>query len=185
MYCPRCAEQNLDNVKFCRACGTNLETVALALSDQYHPSKVSEDIDEELKPEKSWIEKRKEGVDGIIKGAGLMGASLLIGIALGIFSNTADWIIIWVGLAGWMACWGFISLVSGIGALIESRFLLRQLGQTASGTSAQTPQALPANDQRMFPDTPVTPLLSPPPSVTEHTTKTLNKPHHQTSKQVS
>ncbi|MBA2732993.1 MAG: zinc-ribbon domain-containing protein, partial [Acidobacteria bacterium] len=31
MYCPRCSAQNLDDAKFCRACGTNLETVALAL----------------------------------------------------------------------------------------------------------------------------------------------------------
>ncbi len=175
MYCPRCAEQNLDNVKFCRACGTNLETVALALSDQYHRSKLSEDNDEDLKPEKSWLEKRREGVDGLVKGAGLMGASLLIGVALGIFSNTADWIIIWAGLAGWMACWGFISLVSGIGALIESRFLLRQLGQTASVTAASTAQPLSADDPRRLPDTPATPMLSPPSSVTEHTTKTLNK----------
>ena len=185
MYCPRCAAQNLDDAKFCRACGTNLETVALALSDQYHPSRLSEDQDEELKPEKSWLEKRKEGVDGIVKGTGLMGASLLIGIALGIFSNAPDWIIIWAGLAGWMACWGFISLVSGIGALIESRFLLRQLGQPASGTSAQTSQALPTNDLGTLPETLATPMLFPPPSVTEHTTKTLNKPHQQTSKQVS
>ena len=31
MYCPRCATQNLDGSKFCRACGTNLETIAIAL----------------------------------------------------------------------------------------------------------------------------------------------------------
>ena len=39
MFCPRCAAQNLDDAKFCRACGTNLETVALALADKYHPAK--------------------------------------------------------------------------------------------------------------------------------------------------
>jgi hypothetical protein len=184
MYCPRCATQNLDDIKFCRACGTNLETVALALSDQQHPVKLSKDEDEEPKPEKSWLEKRKEGMDGIVKGTGLMGASLLIGIALGLFSNAPDWIIIWAGLAGWMACWGFISMVSGIGALAEARFLRRQLGQTANRSTAPIAQTLPSGHQAMLPDALDTPKLSPP-SVTEHTTKPLNKQHQQTSKQAS
>jgi zinc-ribbon domain len=175
MYCPRCAAQNLDDVKFCRACGTNLETVALALSDQHHLTWLSKDEDEEAETANSWLEKRSEGMNGIIKGIGLMGASLLIGVALGLFSNAPDWIIIWAALAGWMACWGFISLVSGIGALIESRFLLRQLGQTASGTAAPTVQPLSSADSRLLPDALDSPELSPPPSITEQTTKPLNK----------
>ena len=185
MFCPRCATQNLDDVKFCRACGTNLETVALALSDQYHPANLSKDEDEEPETEKSWLEKRREAMDGIVKGIGLMGASLLIGVALGLFSNVPDWIIIWVGLAGWMACWGFISIVSGIGALADSRFMRRQLGQAPGGTAALTDQPLSSVDPKMLPDTSAIPMLSPPPSITEHTTKPLDKQHQQTSKQVS
>ncbi len=185
MYCPRCAAQNLDDVKFCRACGTNLETVALALSSQHHPATLTQDTDEEPETEKSWLEKRREGMDGIVKGTGLMGASLLIGVALGLFSNAPDWIIIWAALAGWMACWGFISLVSGIGALAESRFLRRQLGQTASATPASTTQSLSSSEQRMLPDTSATPMLSTPPSVTEHTTRPLNKQRQPASKQIS
>ncbi len=38
MFCPRCAAQNLDDAKFCRACGTNLESIALALSGRYLPA---------------------------------------------------------------------------------------------------------------------------------------------------
>lgn len=177
MYCPHCAAQNLDDAKFCRACGTNLETVALALSGKHHAAKPSKDKGEEPKPEKSWLEKRREGMDGIIKGAGLLGASLLVGVALGLFSHAPDWIIIWAGLAGWMACWGFISLVSGIGALMESRFMLRQLGQTTGGTTAPTSQTLSAGDAAMLPDTLPAPALSPPPSVTEQTTQPLSKQH--------
>ncbi len=179
MYCPRCAAQNLDDVKFCRACGTNLETVALALSDQHHPARLSRDKDEEPETEQSWLDKRREGMDGIVKGTGLMGASLLIGIALGLFSNAPDWIIIWAALAGWMACWGFISLVSGIGALAESRFLRRQLGQTTNGDTTPTAQTLSSAAQRMLHDALDVPKPSPPPSVTENTTKPLNKQHQQ------
>jgi zinc-ribbon domain len=184
MYCPRCAAQNLDDVKFCRACGTNLEMVALALSDQHHPAKLSKGKDEEPETEKSWLEKRREGMDGIVKGTGLMGASLLIGVALGLFSNAPDWIIIWAALAGWMACWGFISMVSGIGALAESRFMRRQLGQTASASTAPAAQPLSSGNRAMLPDALDTPKLSHPPSVTEQTTQPLTK-QHQTSKQVS
>lgn len=173
MYCPRCATQNLDDAKFCRACGTNLETVALALSDQYHPATGGVDEDKIAKTEKSWLEKRSEGVGNIFKGAGLLGASLLIGVALGLFSNQADWIIIWVGLVGWMACWGFISLTSGIHALIESRFMARQLKETATGAALQSS---PIDNPKLLSEVPTTNRLSLQPSVTEHTTELLTNP---------
>src|SRR5262245_40859245 len=32
MYCPRCATQNIESAKFCRACGANLSLVSQALS---------------------------------------------------------------------------------------------------------------------------------------------------------
>ncbi len=32
MFCPRCAEQNLDDAKYCRACGANVSLVPQALS---------------------------------------------------------------------------------------------------------------------------------------------------------
>jgi hypothetical protein len=185
MFCPRCATQNLDDVKFCRACGTNLETVALALSGQKTSAITGKDKNKKSKSEKSWLERRREGVDGIVKGIGLTAASLLIGLALGLFSNVADWIIIWVGLAGWMACWGVIELVSGIGALADSRFMRRLLAETASETPAPIDQPLSSGNQGMLPDRSIAPALStPPPSVTEQTTQPLTK-QHQTSKQVS
>lgn len=171
MYCPRCATQNLDDAKFCRACGTNLETVALALNDQYHPP--NREANEE-QAEKSWLEKRSEGTGKIVKGAGLLGASLLIGVALGLFSNQADWIIIWVGLVGWMACWGFIELTSGIHALYESGFMARQLKEKAAGTPLQSS---PGAEPKRLPDAPTTNRLAIPPSVTERTTELLtNQP---------
>lgn len=173
MYCPRCAAQNLDDAKFCRACGTNLKAVALALADESHPAQRG--VDEE-QAERNWLEKRSEGTGAITKGAGLMGASLLIGVALGLFSNAPDWIIIWVGLAGWMACWGFISLTNGIHALMQSRFMARQLKQQARATMAQSS----VGDEKLLNDAPVTNKLSFQPSVTEPTTELLtNQPPGQ------
>ena len=182
MYCPRCAAQNLDDAKFCRACGTNLEVVALALADKNKPARTSKDEDEGAK--KNWMEKRSEGVGDLVKGAGLMVASLLIGIALGLFSNQPDWIVIWLGTAGWMACWGVISLSSGIRALLESKFMLRQMGLTAKGIAAPAAEQLSLDDARTIPSVLDTPRLSPPPSVTEQTTVPLTK-QHSTSKDAS
>jgi hypothetical protein len=173
--CPRCAAQNLDDAKFCRACGTNLETVALALADQYHPDSKSRD-------EEAWLEKRGEGVGSIVKEVGLLAASLLIGVALGLFSNQPDWIIMWAGLAGWMACWGVISLTSGISALMESKFMLRLMEQKAGGTAASAIQAASVNATAMLPGMSATNRLPSGPSVTEQTTELLAK-QPPTSKQ--
>ena len=162
MYCPRCAAQNLDDAKFCRGCGTNLETVALALSGGLEPAR------EVAESSKDWLSVRHEGVQKIIKGTGLLGASLVIGAALGLFSNTNDWIIIWMIFVGWMAAWGVIALVSGIGSLTEARFLKKRLEQS------QRPY-LPGHSTELItaelpPSQLVTPL-----SVTEHTTRSLSQ----------
>ena len=173
MFCPRCAAQNLDDAKFCRACGTNLETVALALADQYHPEKKKSDRDQD--PTERWLETRKKGVNKIVTGIGLLVSSLLIGVALAIFSNEPDWIIIWTVLCGWMACLGIISTLSGTARLVESRFLRRQLGQP-SGAAAPPVQPLPAGDRVIINDALTSPMLRPQSSVTEHTTTRLIKP---------
>lgn len=161
MYCPRCAAQNLDDAKFCRGCGTSLETVGLALSGQYHPAE-AEGV------AKDWLSIRHQGVQKMIRAAGLLGASLLIGVALGLFSNTNDWIFVWMVFAGWMGVWGVISLVGGIGSFAEARFLQERMeqsqghyvgGRSREFTTAELPPAQPG-----------IPL-----SVTEHTTRALPK----------
>ena len=160
MYCPRCAAQNLDDAKFCRGCGTSLETVALALSGQFQVAANSGEFP------KDWLAVRHEGVQRLIRGIGLLGAALLIGVALGLFSDTNDWIIIWLVFVGWMAAWGVISLVSGIGSMAEAKFLQKRIeqsqghylgGRSREFSTAELPPAQPGM----------------PLSVTEHTTRAL------------
>ena len=162
MYCPRCAAQNLDDAHFCRGCGTNLETVVLALSGQLP---VERDDDS-----KDWLAIRHEGVQKLIRATGLLGAALLIGAALGLFSDTNDWIIIWLIFVGWMAAWGVISFVSGIGSLTEARFVRRRVEQSSIGS---LPERSPE-----FATAQLTPSRLPL-SVTEHTTKSLSQ--HQSA----
>src|SRR4030095_9737295 len=178
MYCPRCATQNLDGAKFCRGCGTNLETVALALAQQLDAAQTNEDAARRSKAGK--LEKRNEGLAKIVRGSGLICASALVGAALALFSNKPDWIIIWMIFAGWLACWGVIWFVSGVAALIESGFTPLQARHTARETVHRTTPLGSGDDQEILP-TPATPKLSLPSSITEHTTELLNG-QHPTSK---
>jgi hypothetical protein len=173
MYCPRCAAQNLDGAKFCRACGTNLETVALALAQQLDPAQPDKVAAKTPQAAKNRLEKRSEGLTKIVRGSGLIGASALVGAALALFSNQHDWIIVWMIFAGWMACLGVISGVSGIAALIESGFTPLQASHTAKETVSRTTPLGSGDDQEIL-ATPTTPKLSLPSSITEHTTELLN-----------
>ncbi|MFN2482444.1 MAG: zinc-ribbon domain-containing protein, partial [Pyrinomonadaceae bacterium] len=44
MFCPKCAAHNLDEAKFCRACGADISLVPQALTGQLAP--VGEDLGE-------------------------------------------------------------------------------------------------------------------------------------------
>jgi zinc-ribbon domain len=180
MYCPRCATQNLDGAKFCRACGTNLETVALALAQQLGPAQSDKDAAKKPTAGENKLEKRSEGPTKIVRACGLIGASAFVGAALALFSNKPDWIIIWMIFAGWLACWGVMWFVSGIAALIESGFTPLQARHTARETVHRTTPLGSGDDQEILP-TPATPKLSLPSSITEHTTELLNG-QHPTSK---
>jgi hypothetical protein len=163
MFCPRCAAQNSDDTKFCRACGTNLATVSLVLSD---PQKLSAATLERVASISS--AKRRDGISRLIHGTGWIGASTVVGVALGLFSHTNDWIFVWLGLASWMACLGIIQWSQGINKLIEARYLSRELGSAMPNSSqASEPAALGP--------VPNTNELARPGSVTENTTELLNR----------
>ncbi|MEK6325251.1 MAG: zinc ribbon domain-containing protein [Acidobacteriota bacterium] len=168
MYCPRCAAQNLDGAKFCRGCGTDLETVALALADKLVPVEQGREKADVAKAANVSFKKRKSGVRNTVQGGILLGTALSIGIALGLFSNQPHWISIWTVFFGWMACWGAISLAFGVGAILESRMMSRQKEQTDSRIAAQTARLLRADDPGY--SQAISPL-----SVTEHTTEPLRK----------
>ncbi|PYS67454.1 MAG: hypothetical protein DMF69_22990 [Acidobacteria bacterium] len=182
MYCPRCATQNLDGAKFCRACGTNLETVALALTQQLNPTQADKAATRRPRASKNKLEKRREGLAKIVRGVGMIGGSTLVGAALAAFSNKPDWIIIWMIFAGWLACMGVIGLVSGVAALIESGFTPRDARNIAGEPVSRT-SPLSGDDHELLPGA-STPRFPFPSSITDHTTELLNK-QHPTSKPTS
>lgn len=166
MFCPRCSAQNSDDTKFCRACGTNLATINLALAN---PQQLSDAALERIGS--IVLAKRRAGISNLIHGSGWVGASTIVGVALGLFSNTNDWIFVWLGLASWMACWGMIQWSQGVNKLVEARSLQRELGLAATG-GIQPGTQLERNEPA---EAPVTSKLAQSSSVTDHTTELLNK----------
>lgn len=168
MFCPRCATQNSDDTKFCRGCGTNLASVSLLLSD---PQQLSTAALEKVASISS--EKRREGVSRLIHGTGWIGASTVVGVALGLFSNTNDWIFVWLGLASWMACLGIVFWSQGINKLIDARYLSREV-KSAAADSAFVNQVRKGEPAALS-EVPKTNELARPGSVTESTTELLNR----------
>ena len=168
MFCPRCSAQNSDDTKFCRACGTNLATVSLALSD---PQQLSAAALEKVTGIS--LDKCRDGISKLIHGTGWIGASALIGIALGLFSNTNDWIFVWLGLASWMAVLGIIQWSQGISKLLEARYLSQKVALTSANSTATTHQ-LRRQAPAALTEASLTNKLAQTSSVTEHTTESLN-----------
>jgi hypothetical protein len=167
MFCPRCATQNSEDTKFCRGCGTNLSTVNLVLSD---PQQLSTAALEKVASISSV--KRRDGISKLIHGTGWIGASTIVGVALGLFSNTNDWIFVWLGLAAWMACVGIIFWSQGINKLIEAQYLSREVKSAAADSAfahQQIGKGAPAAEVQK------TNELGQPGSVTDRTTELLNR----------
>lgn len=177
MYCPRCASQNADGTKFCRACGTDVETIRLVLAEQPSTApKNSNETNQDLVIIEERLGKRAKAVRNAFQGVILLAAAFLLGIALALFSAKDDWIILWTVFFGWMAVWGIVSLALGIGAVMELRTLSRRSELTAPRSVSLTSRQLAdAGDSIIRADASTTPELLPSPSVTEHTTKQLIK----------
>lgn len=163
MFCPKCGGQNPETGKFCRSCGTDLGNVASALSaTKQQPQRL---VNHKGKPI------HLEGaITKIFSGL----AFLTISIALAFSKMGQGW---WF----WMLIPAFGSLGSGIAQYI-------QLRNASKGQNVYTPQnEMPAIDS---PPTSALPPqqtewavapesryktgeLTPPPSVTENTTRHL------------
>jgi len=148
MFCPLCSNHNLDEAKFCRVCGTNLELVSLALTNRLPLAP----------PPGNQLQKRAAGTGAVVQGTILLGTSLLIFFAGLLFSRgPMPWLVFWTVFFGWMACWGSIALAIGVGRLIEGK-VGRSKGELQPGSSESSPITFLPNA-----------------SVTDHTTRQLGQ----------
>jgi zinc-ribbon domain len=177
MFCPQCAAENQDHTKFCRNCGMDLRAVGLALNALLMPRPKGSDVEGK---NSKWLKRESDGIHSVVQGVLLSVMSVLLGVALALFSNKPDWIIIWLIFCGWLAVWGTIEMGSGISDLIQSRIMLRRIDRLASRAIIPSTPAVPAmpavEDTQRMAETADAREASSPLSVTEHTTAPLNKP---------
>jgi hypothetical protein len=156
MYCPKCATQNLDNVKFCRSCGTNIELVPQALTGKLP----------EPDRHRSRRRHRQEGPPDI--GEGIQ--KLFLGFA---FMAVAASIFLFMrGGRGWWF-WLLIPAFMFLGRGLSTIFAARQQVSTRSSVEQTTPPAEVTTRQVRARDTGELPPV--PPSVTEGTTKLFDE----------
>lgn len=177
MYCPKCAAQNLDDAKFCRACGADISLV---------PQAVAGELAERLAAgERGSLHSRRERRERRREAPSIEGAfvSLFMGIAFVIIalassmtgSERNNW---WF----YMLIPAFIFLGKGVGALVrinEDRKRTAPATLTQDTTLLNQPRrasALPPRDTDE--------LIAPPPSVTEATTRHLGIPVERKPKDV-
>ena len=173
MYCPQCATANAGDVKFCRSCGLELETVVSALTKPRAKKPGKADP-----PAEDWIDKRIQGVSSITRGSILMAVSFLLILPFALFlppTFDAPWILIWTVFFGWMTVWGGIEVAYGLSSILESRSKSRLLGELGQDMSIQAPrhETVALNDASHTPGSVLTP--APRASVTEGTTRQLKE----------
>jgi zinc-ribbon domain len=160
MFCPKCGVKNLEDAKFCRACGADIRLVPQALAGSLTKSAPAELVERKKKKSKRdeppTLEKGFETIFG--------GLAFLILFMLGFF-YFKGFFWIWV----WFIFPGLEHLGRGIGQVIRSRREPRALAPSSHDGDAlpgYTPAALQG---------PATSEIAPP-SVTESTTRNLGAP---------
>jgi zinc ribbon protein len=170
MYCPKCAAQNQDQTKYCRSCGTDLKAIALVLNGQ---SSISGEVKDNQERER--LKTQSDGIRELVQGVLLFGLSVLLGVALALFSNKKDWMIIWLIFCGWLAVLAAFILGAGLSKLIQSRMMSRRIRELAAPMTASA--AIPGAETQRITEVEATPETVPPSSVSEHTTAPLVQPH--------
>jgi hypothetical protein len=173
MFCPRCAADNLDDAKYCRACGADIRLVPQALAGLL-PAEVVQAGDKPGKKSK----KKKDDDDGRLLEKGMenvfVGLAFLLIFLGGLFyMRGAFFLWVWFVIPA-LACFG-----EGLGQLLRSRREHRLLlARARSGElGAAGPPALlyaPPRPARTLAAPDTAEMIESPFSVTEATTRHLN-----------
>ncbi len=164
MFCPKCATQNMDNARFCRACGADISLVPAAMIGKLSEAVVAAGESDEPKPERRRHKKKKEATyEKAFENLGVGLAFMIISIVVALFvpSGRFWWF--------WMLIPTFACLGEGLGQLIRLR--REQLKPPASlGSTTELP---PSNAAGELSPRSTSEIMAPPPSVTEGTTRHL------------
>ena len=169
MFCPKCAAQNQDGAKFCRACGTDISLVPQALTGTL-PEARAVGYDVEGKPYDAHGRRIRRqdtpSLDEGIKHAFIGIGFLFVTLALAFSRMGRGW---WF----WMLIPAFTMIGKGVAEIIRAR--------QARGAQHSVPQPFipaptavpPATRANPLPPRNTAELMPTPPSVTEGTTRHL------------
>jgi zinc-ribbon domain len=166
MFCPKCATQNVDNARFCRACGSDISLVPAALTGRIPQAPaVIEDEDELRSHRRSRRRRKKEPTyEKAFENLGVGLAFLIISTVIALFVPSGRFWWFWL-LIPTFACLG-----EGLGQLIRLRRELSPATMSdstpelsSSGTAGELPPPVRGTSE----------IMAPPPSVTEGTTRHL------------
>ncbi|HSS20352.1 MAG TPA: zinc ribbon domain-containing protein [Pyrinomonadaceae bacterium] len=161
MFCPKCAAQNLDGASFCRVCGSNISLVSTALSGQLPQAQPEESIEGRGRRRRG---RGEPGIDSAVRSVFMGLAFLFVSLALAYSRMGTGW---WF----WMLIPAFSMMGTGVAQYI--RFKEREK-KSLTPPAFRQPSFQPQPRSEASLRAPGTgELISPPPSVTEGTTRHL------------
>jgi hypothetical protein len=160
MYCPKCAAQNLDDAKFCRACGADISLVPQAVAGELAERLAAvEGGGNQCAPGKE-----APSVEGAVVSLFMGAAFLVIALALSMSGSGSGW---WF----YMLIPSFIFFGKGVGALVRIRE--DRLRPAPPAYAPGTTQLSPPRRASALPPRDTGEMIAPPASVTEATTRHL------------
>ena len=194
MFCPRCASEQLDDLKFCKSCGANLEAVRQVIDAREAPGKIDWsktwvaemflsqaeqkrrkqelELQRGITPE---VKRRNEIKAGVILGSAGTGVAVFLYVLMqgiiqsGRVAPGADEILsrLWVA--------GVIPILVGLALIINGVFVSKKAAQSQGQQMGENPRSFAPEDYAAprlgeAPDLPGQAF-----SVTERTTKHLGK----------
>lgn len=175
MFCPKCGTQNPVTGKFCRRCGTDLETVSDALSGTSNGKMQNVKAVEPIKMNVLSCDSSKPISWESAMGQMFMGlAFLVVSVVLALTGRASGW---WF----WLLIPAFSILGSGVAQYVQLKKSEQKTALTSQSApdeiySAPATSALPPRADYVKPPQKSiydTGELAVPPSVTEHTTRQL------------
>ena len=171
MFCPRCAADNLDDAKYCRACGADIHLVPQALTGML-PAELTQAGDKPAKKSKKKDDEGRlleKGMENVF-----VGLAFLLIVLGGLFYMRGAFFL-WV----WFIIPSLARFGEGLGQLLRSRRehrLLLARARASSELDAAEPPALFASPQpaRTLAAADTAEMIESPFSVTEATTRHLS-----------
>jgi hypothetical protein len=169
MFCPRCAAQNADDAKFCRACGTDISLVPQAVTGQL-AERLSED--DYFARHRRRRRGREPSLERAVKNFFMGLAFIFVAFAARAWAPAGNvwWFWMFIPAAGMLA--------EGVSITLRLQQEKRRLAPPAY-TPAQTAFPPPPARAGTLPPRDTSEIV-PPPSITEATTRHLNVPAERT-----